>query len=242
MIAPLYNSMSAAKQYAQSLQVTTNNIANANTTGFKGDQVSFKSLHLNSEGVSSVAYPELVSNGIDFTQGALNHTNNGADLVAAGGNSFFSMRAPDGENHYLRSVSYHVDAQGILVNYDGSAFLSTGGGLIVVGDAQIEINSKGQVISSDGQGYKVLGTLRTSNLSNENALKSGTGRIVGSEENPPPVNAESRVISGYKEASNVNSVSEMSRLISIQRDYELTTKMIETSKTLSDSSTKMIAN
>lgn len=242
MVAPLYNSMSAAKQYEEMLQVTSNNIANANTSGFRGDQVTFKSLHLNSEGVGSVAYPELLSTGVDFSQGALNFTNNKADIVAEGKNTFFNMRSPDGEAHYVKTASFHVDSQGFLTNSDGSVFLSQGGGVIFAGSEQVEVNSKGQVITYDGQGYKVLGTLRTSNLSNENALKSTTGRIIASEDNPPTVNSSSAVLSGYKEASNVNSVAEMSRLISIQRDYELSTKMMETSKKLMESSNKLIAN
>ena len=240
MDASIYSAMSAAKQFDQMHTATSSNIANANTSGYKADQLSFSTLYLNaSNGVGAVAYPELSSVGVDLSQGALNFTNNKNDLVA-NGESFFKLRAVDGEEFFSKSISLLVDSTGTLVNADGSSVLGMGGETINVGDARFNFNANGEITSQTTKGVEVLGTLSTFNLSNVNALKSTSGRVIGSEDNPPTLNNNSQVLVGYKESGNVNTINEMARLMTIQKEYELSTKVMTTSKSLSSYSNKLI--
>lgn len=241
MDTTLYTAMSAAKQYDTMLQVTSNNLANADTNGYRADQVSFKALYLNAQGVGTIAYPELTAMGVDLSSGSLNYTNNKNDL-AAKGESFFSLRAPDGEAYFSKSISYHVDQQGFLVHSDGSFILGEGGGQINVGSSQFEVGGDGTLLTTNGTTVSVLAKLQTNDLSNETALKSPTGRLIGSEDNPPPQSAQTGILVGYLESANVNAVHEMSNLIQIQRDYELSTKVMSTFKTLTAKSNELIAN
>ncbi len=241
MDTTLYTAMSAAKQYDTMLQVTSNNLANADTNGFRADQVSFKAIYLNAKGVGTVAYPELTAMGIDLSNGALNYTNNKNDM-AAKGNAFFSLRAPDGEAFFTKSVSYHVDQQGFLVHSDGSFILGEGAAPINVGSASFEVHGDGSVVSSNGQVVSTIAKLQTNDLTNATALKSATGRIVGSEDNPPPLSANTEILVGYLESANVNSVGEMSNLIQLQRDYELSTKVMSTYKSMASKTNELLAN
>ena len=236
----LYSAMSAAKQYEQMLAVTNANLANAGTSGFKADQISFKSLYLNAkDGLGTVAYPELSGIGIDFTQGSLNHTNSRNDLVSMG-DSFFRLTSVDGEAFFSKSVSLIVDKNGVLVNGSGDFVTDSSGGLITVGTRAFDVTAKGDVVSIGGSNIEVIATLGTSSLNNSNALKSTTGRIIASQDNPPVISANSSILVGYREASNVSSIGEMTAMMELQRSYELSAKMMKSSRTLSSNSNKLI--
>lgn len=240
MDASIYSAMSAAKQYEQMLAVTNSNLANASTSGFKADQVSFKSLYLNAkDGYNTIAYPELNGVGVDLSQGALNHTNNRNDIVASG-NSFFNMTSVDGEQFFSKTLSLQTNQNGELIDRQGNYVNDVSGGVINVGTKSFDVTSKGDVVTMGGSSVEVLGTIGTSNLNNSNALKSETGRIVGSQDNPPTPNLESSLLVGYREASNVNSISEMATMMELQRSYELSAKMMKSSRTLSSNSNKLI--
>lgn len=242
MDTTIYSAMSAAKQLQLMSQVISSNISNANTVGYKADGVAFKSLYLNAQnGVGTVAYPELSGTHVDLSSGPVNYTDNPYDAVSAG-DSYFRLRSADGENFYSKSISVHLDQNGFLKNSDGSNLIGMSGELINVSGGDFRIKENGDVVSQSNATTTVFGKLSTANLNNSNAYKSTSGRIIGAQETPPVLNVNSNVRVGYREESNVNSVSEMTDLMNVQRNYDLTTKVMSTYKSLGEYSNKLVSD
>lgn len=121
----LYIAMSGAKQNMHSLAVRANNLANANTDGFKADLAQARSMQAFGEGLPTRVFAMTEQPGADFTPGALKTT--GRDLdIAIDGNGWLAVEAADGQEAYTRSGSLHLDAAGVLRNDRGNAVIGEG--------------------------------------------------------------------------------------------------------------------
>lgn len=228
MDASLFSVMSAAKQYGQLHEVNTNNVANANTSGFKQDKVSFKALYLNGgDALSTSAFTELNGTHIDLTAGALNFTNNGSD-IAISGNGWFELSDKEGNTYYKRSLTVMTSADGRLVNADGGLIMGEDGKSIEINDAPFKVEPNGNLIINIGAAKQVAGTLKVVEISPHSAFKLASGQISVDPESPPWPAADFYVNQGYTEASNVNSVQAMATMISTQKNYDMTIKTMST--------------
>ncbi|PSV01119.1 flagellar hook basal-body protein [Photobacterium kishitanii] len=232
MDASLYLSMSAMKQNEINLQIVTSNLANANTDGFKRDTASFKALYLNQANTPiPVAYTELNGTGVDLAAGQLKATGNGNDLVI-GGNGFVELKRPDGSSYYTKTLSLMTSANGTLVNVDGGILVNGKGKPITPPSGDFVINAKGNILTRVNHSYEPLDHFKIVELKASDIKKDSYGQIIlnGDVTLQPLENAN--VIVGFKESSNVNSVTEMARMVQIQRDYELGSKALNASKTI----------
>ena len=113
--------LSGLNAATSALDVTANNIANANTTGFKQSRTEFADVYATAYGsIGSLDTGEgvrLASVSQLFTQGNIDFTGNALDL-AINGNGFFVMN-DDGANVYSRAGAFSVDRDGYLVNVNG---------------------------------------------------------------------------------------------------------------------------
>ncbi|WP_137156700.1 flagellar basal-body rod protein FlgG [Rhizobium sp. FKL33] len=243
------------------LEVIANNIANINTTGYKRARAEFTDLLYQTDraaGVANTANQATVPEGINiglgvktsavrnlFEQGDLSETSNNFDMAIVG-RGFFQIQAPDGSTLYTRDGAFNKNENGELVTADGYLVIPT---ITVPSDAtEITINRSGEVYATIGTDttQTQLGQLQLANFVNEAGLKelggnlyqettaSGTA-IVGVGDDT----GFGYVKQGYLESSNVDSVKEITDLISAQRAYEMNSKVITTademSKTVSQS-------
>jgi len=231
------------------LSIISNNLANANTTGYKRSRAVFQDLlyqNVRQVGAQSSESTEsttglslgtgvrIVATEKIHTQGNLVNTDNPFDL-AVSGRGFFQILRPDGTLGYTRDGSFQVDSQGQLV---------TNGGLPVEPAITFPNNVLTTSISSDGivsittQGNATptqIGTLQLADFINAAGLQpigenmytesvsSGTP-IIGT----PGLNGVGTILQGELETSNVNVVKEMVDMIETQRAYELNSKAIST--------------
>src|SRR5579864_8753003 len=151
--------IAASGMAAQDLnvQVISNNIANMNTTGYKRQRAEFQDLlyeHVSRVGTQTSAQGNILPVGIDLgggvktvgtprlmTQGTLSATGSSLDL-AIRGDGFFKIQLPDGTYAYTRDGSFQMDAQGRIVNAQGS---------VVQPAITIPQNSTGLTINAQGQ-------------------------------------------------------------------------------------------
>jgi flagellar basal-body rod protein FlgF len=135
----------------QELDLAANNLANANTTGYRGEHVSFHSqLMTAASNVSTRAvatFGVLGSPRTDFSQGSLEQTGNPLDL-ALEGSGFFTVQSPDGGVQYTRNGNFHLTADGELVTAQGLAVLGSQGP-ITLPPGEVAIGPSG-VISVNG--------------------------------------------------------------------------------------------
>jgi len=232
------------------LEVIANNIANINTTGFKRARAEFSDLLYQTEraqGVPNRANQAIVPEGANIglgvqtaavrnirTQGQLTQTGNELDLALIG-RGWFQIESPDGATLYSRSGAFNMNAEGQLVTIDG--YLVTPQITVPQDASEVVISRTGQVqarIGNDAD-YTDLGQLTIANFVNEAGLKplgdnlfaetaASGAAIVGAPEDP----GFGYIKQSYLEASNVDSVKEITDMISAQRAYEMNSKVITT--------------
>lgn len=229
MDASLYLSMSAMRQNSMNLQSITNNLANANTDGFKSDNVAFKQLYLNGKGSPSVAYTELSTTGIDLTSGALKATGNANDITV-GGNGYFEFSRADGTKYYSKTSTLMLTSKGVLVSSTGDAIDNSKGKNISLSSSDFIVDKNGNVLQKDGLRYTPVDKIKVVALSPSTITKDQFGQLMLSGDGKPKEIDSPQIFVGFKEASNVNSVTEMARMVQMQRDYELSSKAFTASK------------
>ena len=207
----MHSAASALRYYERKQEIVANNLANVSTNGFKAQRVFAKLL----DGIAPAA-----ESGSDFSVGPLRQTANPTD-VAVDGQGFFVVSTPDGER-YTRGGSFRLDEKHQLVDNDGRPLLGTKGPIKLL-DAPIEIDQKGEV-KQNGQ---IVDTLRM-----ETAPKGTDVQRQGESLWIPPANkevlkpADRAVKQGYIEESNVNSMSALIDMVSVQRAYASVQKSI----------------
>ena len=231
------------------MAVTSNNLANVSTTGFKKGRAVFEDLlYQNVKQVgASTSQDTLAPTGLSlgtgvrvvatektFTQGNLSQTGNSLD-VAINGRGFFQILMPDGTLGYTRDGSFQVSAQGELVTSNG--YKVQPGITIPDGAQSVSIGKDGTItVQVAGQAAPTqVGQLQLADFVNPAGLQprgentylesaaSGTAQT-----GTPGVSGLGSVESGSLESSNVNVVEELVNMIETQRAYEMNSKAIAT--------------
>ena len=229
MYAALSGNLSALRR----LEVISNNLANAATTGFKGDQIQFSSVLA---GVKNPTQGPVFSNeqyATDFSQGVLQKSDNALDL-ALSGDGFFVVQTPQGPG-YTRQGNFQRAAGGTLVTSEGYEVQGKSGP-ITLKNGRIEVDAGG-VVSVDGV---AAGTLAQVDFAKPYALeKLGGGLFAPADPQLSPVPSSAEVKQGYLESSNVSVIVEMARMIEASRYFESCARAVRTydeiaSKTAND--------
>ncbi len=210
-----YTTLTRQSGLMREMQVVANNIANLSTTGFRREGVTF------SEYVRSMGEePSLsMANGntrhVDLSQAGLTTTGGTFDF-AIQGDGFFLIETPDGER-LTRAGTFTPSAEGELVTPDGFRLLDAGGAPVFVPpDAAGVSLSQDGTLSAGGTPIALIGLwLPTDPLT----LRHQTGTLFASDGVEPAVGAT--LMQGMVEDSNVEPVSEIARMIEVQRAYEL---------------------
>ncbi|EAQ01987.1 putative flagellar basal-body rod protein flgF [Pseudooceanicola batsensis HTCC2597] len=227
-----YVALSLARAMKRDLDVTANNIANANTAGFKAERIIFASyLHQDEGQRVGEGTNFVVDQGsyLDKTQGAMTRTDNPLDL-AIKGEAFLSYRMPGGQTAYGRDGQLALDRDGYLVTLSGARVLDEGGGDIAIppGAGKILISPDG-TIASDETG--VLGRVGLFDLPDvQSYIRLGNSMLVPPEGREGQATAAegSEILQGQIELSNVSPVAEVTRLMMIQKAYDRATKLMST--------------
>jgi flagellar basal-body rod protein FlgG len=250
MMRALFTGASGMRGQQFKIDVTANNLANANTTGFKTDRAEFSDLlyqQLRRPGGTSatgVAWPTALQVGLgttpvatakDFSQGNFIATGGDLDMIIEG-DGFFQVQLPDGTTAYTRDGSFKRDANGDVVNNDG---------LYLIPSINIPENATDIVISADGTvNVSLPGQTEATQVGQINLVRfinpqglRGLGANIFAEsdasgpalEDIPGLNGLGTLRQSYLEASNVSVVDELVSLIVGQRAYEANSRSVQTS-------------
>jgi flagellar basal-body rod protein FlgF len=198
------------------MRAVANNIANAGTTGFRRTDVVFtEHIDATPQG-ESVSMAVARGGSIDLTQGAISHTGGTYDL-AIEGEGFFRLRTPQGDR-LTRAGAFSPDAAGNLATPAGHAVLDAGGAPVrIPAEAGHIVISTDGTVTADGQPVGRIGLVRPEETL---TLKSEPGPMFATQAELLPVEG-SAIRQGHLEGSNVNAVMEITRMIEVQRAYEL---------------------
>jgi flagellar basal-body rod protein FlgF len=216
------------------LDVIANNIANINTTGFKGESVLFEQFldptarHEHFPGNDRrVAFVMDRATLQDFSQGPLQRTNAPLDM-AIDGPGFFAVQTANGER-YTRAGNFHLNPQGQLVTNNGHPVLGQGGPIVLEPtDINIAVAADGTVSATNAAGQTgERGKLRMVTFTNPAQLSAQGDSLwaAGNGIVPQAAAPTTRAVQGALEKSNVSAVREMNRMIEVTRAYTTISNM-----------------
>jgi flagellar basal-body rod protein FlgF len=210
------------------MDVVANNVANVNTNGYKADKSMFEEF-LNSGAHEDnftasdrrVSYVQDRGTFKDFSQGPTEQTKNPLDVAIDGG-GFLVVQTPAGER-YTRDGGLQINNQGQLVTAGGNQVLGSSGPIVFQPtDHDVNIAADGNITVVEGVNRtdSVRGKLRLVSFADaQKLIKDGSNLFSAGQGVAPQPDTTSKVRQGFIEKSNVNSVTEMSRMIEITRTY-----------------------
>lgn len=229
MNSGMYPAVSGSLAAMRRMDMISNNLANANTPGFKKDRMSFEGLLAGAVNPPEVpqgqtADPILQKENlyIDFAAGPTSQSGNPLD-VALNGDGFFAVTTPEG-TAYTRQGNFRTSADGTLVTVDGYPVQGNGGSPITVKGSHIQIDANGGVIVDGAQ----VGTISVVDFEKPYAFTKTAGTmLVPTDPQAATQAAKAQVMQGSLEGSNVESIVEMVQLIETNRYFEACSKAIK---------------
>jgi flagellar basal body rod protein FlgG len=231
----MYLSANAALSQAERYDILANNLANANTVGFKPQRPQFREVlaeavtrEYGESAVEALAGSTLAGAGDVMTPGIIEYTDNAYDLALTD-EGFFTVER-DGKFYFTRAGNFREGPEGYLTTADGSCHLLLKNGVpVVVGNADFQVDNTGLVVLVDAEGNRQpLGYLWiVKPRQNNYAILTRRGNNLWSA----PMSAMERVdtpgvAQGAIEKSVVSAVEEMTSLISAMRAYEAAMRFV----------------
>jgi len=243
------------------VEVTSNNLANMTTTGYKRRRAEFQDLiyqNLRRVGSQSSDNGSVLPSGAQVglgvrtaaiyrinEQGNLQQTENRFDL-AIRGNGLFQITLPSGETAYTRDGTFALSPEGTLVTAEG--YVVQPGITIPAAARDVTINTSGEVLARlDGQvNPQNVGQIQTAIFPNEGGLEAvgdnlylATPASGAAQAAAPGQPGHGTVMQGFIETSNVNTVQEITSLITAQRAYEMNSRVITASDEMLSTLTRL---
>jgi flagellar basal-body rod protein FlgF len=232
----LYVGLSRQMVLRRQLDIVANNIANADTVGFKIESLQQRTNP--AEPAYTLQGPRPVKfvgeDGVlrDFGQGALRRTDAPLDL-AVEGQGFFQVNSPNGPR-FTRDGNFRLDDTGRLVTQSGFPVMDDGGGEITLDpkDGPVSIAADGSV----SQGATRVGKLGVVTFQTMATLeKTGDNLYRNTSNQQPQASEDAKIRQGMLEGSNVQPILEISKMVEINRAYEQMAKIMDANSELSKS-------
>jgi len=239
----LYVAMSGASETMLAQTANSNNLANANTTGFLSDLQQFRSMPVFGNGFPTRVYALSERPDIDFARGSIQAT--GRDLdVAVMDDGWMSVQAKDGTEAMTRAGDLQIDANGLLLTGTGLPVLGNNGPIAIPPAEKIEIATDGTIsIRPLGQGPNELAVVDRIKLSapQKADLEKGMDGLIRLKSGAPAIaDVDARLATGSLESSNVNTVNALVDMIELARKFEMQVKMMKTAEETDAASTTIL--
>lgn len=252
----LYSAAQGMKAQQLNLDTISNNLANVNTTGFKKTRVEFKDLLYEQIQRSNFANDEgrptsmEVGNGValsatlrSFDGGSFTQTSNDYD-IAIDGEGFFEIKDENNNIFYTRDGSFKtsITSGGVKLVTSEGFFLQGESGDILLGSDVVEtsVSRDGEVrVKREDGTEEVVANIKINKFANPSGLESKGGNLFAETEasgraSTPDDGSAGSLLQGMLETSNVQVVEEMINLITAQRAYEMSSKVIQTADQMSE--------
>ncbi|NOZ53413.1 MAG: flagellar basal body rod protein FlgF [Gammaproteobacteria bacterium] len=229
----LYIAMSGAHQTMLAQRANNNNLANANTYGFREDLSAFRSMPVFGEGHASRVYAMTERPSFDHAIGMIRST--GRDLdISVENNGWISVQARNGDEAYTKAGNLSIGPGGLLVTGAGHPVLGEGGPIALPPSERVIVGTDGTVtvqpIGQPANALVVVDRIKLVNPEKSVLVKGSDGlvRLKGGAE--AEADASVKVVSGSLETSNVNIVDSLVNMIELSRRYESQVKLMRTAE------------
>ncbi|MFS1702343.1 flagellar basal-body rod protein FlgF [Aestuariibacter sp. GS-14] len=227
----LYIASSGANQDLIATSLRANNLANAQTTGFKAQLEQARSMPVYGEGLPTRVFAITESPTNNYESGPMIQTGRQLD-VAVQGDGWFAIQDQQGKEAYSRDGNFQLGADGVLEDVHGNVVMGDAGpiflpvpldNLNIAADGTISIRPQGapeSVLEEVGRLKLVKPEYRDMERGNDGLFRMKDGTTAAADETVS-------IRTGMLEGSNVNAIDEMVNMLSLQRHYELQVKMMK---------------
>lgn len=216
----------------QELDTTSNNLANINTVGYKSQRINFQEL-LKQTQQNGVFLP---STQVMTDQGTLRNTGNGLDLGLTG-TGYFQVKMADGQVGYSRDGQFNLDANHDIVNASGMRLVWQG--KIPEDAEEVEVQLDGKLMTRQGSAWTQAGQIQLARFTNPSALmEKGKNIYVPNQNSGSPQLGNPGTVpfgdirAGTLEQSNVDSAGEMTRMMLLQRNFQISVRSFQQTDTM----------
>jgi len=225
----IYIALSRQVALFRDMATTTNNLANANTTGYQAEKLVFNEMlkqDINAGMRNKMAFPNDIVTYRSAVDGARRQTGNQLDVALEGEGNYFMVETPNG-TRYTRAGNFSLNADGALITPEGYPVLdSSGQNIEFPPEAQDIVIGQAGNIKVNGEDF---GSIGVAIFENPQMLKNVGSGLLDSEIEPTIGNEETvRMSQGTLENSNVQPIYELTHMIEVSRGQAAVAKYIET--------------
>jgi len=231
----VHTSLSALRGAMARQAATANNLANVNTTGFRGELATARALWLRGQSLEARAFSAEEVAGADMRAGTVTET--GRDLdVALEGDALLTVQAPNGEEAYTRRGDLKLAETGLLTTGDDHPVLGEQGPITLPPADQVRIERDGAIwivpAGGDPAQPQLIDRLKLASPAGSEVVKGldGLFRVRGG--GILPQDPDGRLLAGNLEGSNVEATKALVDMIEASRAWETQLKLINTARDL----------
>ncbi|QGZ39257.1 flagellar basal-body rod protein FlgF [Pseudoduganella flava] len=241
----IYTAMTGARHILDQQATTSNNLANATTTGFRAQLDTFRAVPVVSEGLPTRTFVVDNTIGADFRAGPIETTGRAMD-VAVRGEGWFAVQSADGSEAYTRNGSFKVSENGLLQTSNGLTLQGENGPIAIPPNTDVAISADGTVSGIDTNQLQpgpanVLGRLKLVNPPVAQLVRGDDGLFRQQSGQVAQADPAVRVADGCLEGSNVNPVDAMVNMISLARSFETQMSLLKNAENNAAKASQILA-
>jgi len=228
----IYTSLTAMRGSMARQTATANNLANAQTPGFRAEISAAQSLWLRGDGANTRAFANENVIAADMRSGTITHSGRDLDIALAG-DAMLTVQAPDGEESYTRRGDLQISASGLLTTGDGHPVQGSAGPITLPPYDSVAINAEGRI-------HIVPDQLRLVTPAGSEIVKGLDGLFRVKDGGILPDDPDARVITRSIESSNVNATTALVEMIEASRSWDTQLKLIGDARDLDAATTDLM--
>ncbi|WP_313108197.1 flagellar basal body rod protein FlgF [Atlantibacter sp.] len=240
----IYTALSGASHFMMEQQISANNLANVNTTGFRADMERAQTQQVAGRGFTTRFLTQEAPAGVDDGTGVAEKTDRPLD-VSIQGTGYIAVLDDNGNEVYTRNGNIQQDDQGMLT-INGHPVVGDNGPIMLPPNAIASFGSDGtiSITPDDGDVTATMDVdrLKLVDIPVTNLAKNSQGMLVTADGAPAELDENIRVQGGFLESSNVSAVSEMMHSLSLNRQFEAQIKMMKTAEDLSNAGNRLLSD
>lgn len=240
----IYTAMTGAKHTLDQQAAVSHNLANATSTGFRTEMHRMRAVELQTDALRTRAFAVDASVATDFRTGPLQFTGRTFD-AAIEGKGWFAVSMPDGSEAYTRDGSFEISVNGVLQTRAGLPVTGEAGPITIPPDSEVTIGKDGSIsVIEAGSGaiVNVVDRLKLVNPPEAELVRGEDGLFRLASGLPAAADELVQVAGGYLEGSNVNVVDQLVTMISLARQFEMQTRMLQTAETNDRAAAQILSN
>jgi len=226
----IYTAMTGASHVLNQQAAVAENLANANSPGFRASLNAFRAVPLVGEGLPTRTFVVDATTGADFTPAVLQQTGRTLD-VAVHGEGWIVVNDADGKEAFTRNGSFQITSNGVLQTRSGLNVVGDGGLISIQPDTEVTFAEDGTISSvpsgSNAASVVVIGRLKLVNPAPSQLVRGGDGLFRKNDGSTAAADANVEIAPGSLEGSNVNVVEAMVNMISLARQFEMQMKLLQ---------------